>query len=111
MIHATIRMKMPVQKVREAVDILGSVAERTRIQPGCTSCQIYHDAQEENVIMIDEIWRSQEEHERHLRSAEYRKVLLVVEMANEKPEIRFHEIVRSSGLETVEKAVSTTKSI
>ena len=41
--------------------------------------------------MIDEIWRSQEEHERHLRSAEYRNVLLVVEMANKKPEIKFSE--------------------
>jgi quinol monooxygenase YgiN len=104
MIHATIRMKMPGQKVREAMDILGSVAERTRIQPGCVSSRIYHDAQEENVIMIDEIWRSQEEHERHLRSAEYRKVLLVVEMANKKPEIKFSEFSESTGVETIEKA-------
>jgi hypothetical protein len=53
MIHATIRMTMPGKKIREAVDILGSVAERTRIQPGCIRCRIYHDEQEENVIMLD----------------------------------------------------------
>ena len=106
MIHATIRMKMPVQKVREVVDILGSVAERTRIQPGCISCRIYHDEQEENVVMMDEVWRTQEEHECHLRSAEYRKVLLVVEMAKEKPEIKFSEFSESTGVETIEKARS-----
>jgi len=97
---------MPGQKVREAVDILGSVAERTRIQPGCISCRIYHDEQEENVVMMDEVWRTQEEHERHLRSAEYRKVLLVVEMAKEKPEIKFSEFSESTGVETIEKARS-----
>ena len=106
MIHATIRMKIPVQEIREAMDILRSVAERTRIQPGCISCRIYHDEQEENVIMFDELWRTQEDLDRHLRTAEYRNVLLVVEMASEKPEIKFSEFSASSGVETIEKARS-----
>lgn len=106
MIHATIRMKMPGQKVKEALEVLGSVAERTRVQPGCISCRIYHDAQEEDVIMVDELWRSKEEHESHLRSDEYRNVLLVVEMAHEKPEISFCEFSGSTGVETIEKARS-----
>jgi quinol monooxygenase YgiN len=106
MIHATIRMKMPVQKVKEALEILRSVAERTRVQPGCISCRVYHDAQEEDVIMVDELWRSKEEHESHLRSDEYRNVLLVVEMAHEKPEISFSEFSGSTGVETIEKARS-----
>ncbi len=109
MIHATIRMKMSGEKTTEAVEILRSMAERTRVQPGCVSCRIYQDAQEENVVMVDELWKSQEEHERYLRSADYRNVLLVVEMASEKPEIKFHEIVGSSGLETIERAISTSK--
>jgi len=109
MIHATIRMKMPVQKVREAVEILRSVAERTRVQPGCISCRIYHEAEEDNVIMLDELWRTREEHERHLRSSEYRNVLLVVEMAHEKPEIKFSEYSDSTGVETIEKARSHEK--
>ena len=104
MIHATIRMALPAQKTREALDILCSVAERTRVQPGCVSCRIYQDAQEENVIMVDELWKRQEEHECYLRSAEYRNVLLVMEMACETPEIKFNEVSGSSGLETIEKA-------
>jgi quinol monooxygenase YgiN len=106
MIRATIRMKMRGQKVKEALEILRSVAERTRVQPGCISCRVYHDAQEEDVIMVDELWRTKEEHERHLRSAEYRNVLLVVEMAHEKPEISFSEFSDSTGVETIEKARS-----
>ena len=109
MIHATIRMKMPVTRVTEAVEILRSVAERTRVQPGCISCRIYHEAEEENVIMLDELWRSKEDHERHLRSAEYRNVLLVIELAHEKPEIKFSEFSGSTGVETIEKARSQVR--
>jgi len=104
MIHATIRMKLPGQKAKEAMEILRSVAERTRVEPGCISCRIYRDDQEEHAILIEEFWRSQEELERHLRSAEYRNVLLVVEMAHEKPEISFCEFSGSTGVETIEKA-------
>jgi quinol monooxygenase YgiN len=91
------------------VEILRSVAERTRVQPGCISCRLYHDAKEEDVIMIEEVWRSQEELERHLRSAEYRNVLLVVELAYKEPEIRFSTFSHSTGVETIEKARSGGK--
>jgi quinol monooxygenase YgiN len=109
MIHATIRMKMPVQKAKQAMEILRSVAERTRVEPGCISCRIYRDDQEEHAILIEEFWRSQEELERHLRSAEYRNVLLVVEMAHEKPEINFCDFSGSTGVETIEKARTQVK--
>jgi quinol monooxygenase YgiN len=109
MIHATIRMKMPGQKLGKAVEILRSMVERTRVQPGCVSCRIYHDEQEEDMIMIEELWRSQEEHECHLRSAEYRNLLLVVEMAHTEPEIRFSEFSASTGVETIEKARSQAR--
>jgi quinol monooxygenase YgiN len=39
-------------------------AERTRVEPGCINCRIYHDDQEDHAIMIEEHWRSQEEVER-----------------------------------------------
>jgi quinol monooxygenase YgiN len=97
-------MTLPAQKAKEVLEILRSAAERTRVQPGCISCRLYHDVQEEHVIMIEEVWRSQKELDRHLRSAEYRNVLLVVEMAHEKPEISFCEFSESTGVETIEKA-------
>lgn len=106
MIHATIRMKMSGQKVKDALDILRSISERTRVQPGCTSSRIYQDIQEEHVIVMDELWKSREDLARHLRSPEYRNVLLVIEMAQEEPEIRFSEISHSTGVETIETARS-----
>jgi len=40
----------------------------------------------------------------HIRSDEYRNLLMVLEMALEQPEIRFDIISSSTGIETIEKA-------
>jgi len=73
-------------------------------EPGCLSCHIYGDLQEKNVFMLKEVWRSEEDLGLHLRSDEYRNLLLVLEMALEPPEIRFDTISSSTGIETIEKA-------
>lgn len=104
MVHATIRMLIPPKRRGEVLEILSSLAERSRFDPGCISCRVYQDVEVEPVVMLEEFWRNEEDLERHLRSEEYRKVLLVVEMALEPPEIRFNTISNSTGVETIEKA-------
>ena len=88
--------------------ILKSTVEGNRILPGCLSCRIYEDIEEDNVILYEEMWESQEELERHLRSDEYRKVLLVMEMALHHPEVGFNTLTSSTGIETIEKARRST---
>ena len=109
MIHATIRMLIPSKKRGEVMEILGSVAERCRFEPGCIGCRVYQDAEKRQVIMFEELWRDEESLERHLRSEEYRRVLLVVEMALEYPEIRFNTVSSSAGVEAIGKARNFTE--
>jgi quinol monooxygenase YgiN len=104
MVLATIRMMMSAKKFGEALKILRSMAEQSRVQPGCLSSQIYRNGQEDNVLMLEQLWSNEEDLERHLRSDEYRQVLLVLEMAMKQPEIRFDTILSSTGIETIEKA-------
>ena len=94
---------MPGKKVSEVLEILGSFSEWTKVQPGCISSRIYRDVKETRMIMIEELWMTQEDLERHLCSAEYRNLLLVIEMSHEKPEIRFSPFLSSTGVETIEK--------
>lgn len=104
MILTTIRMTIPTRKRAEAVKILRSMAEQWRNEPGCLGCNICQDLEEKNVLILNEIWRSEEELDLHLRSDEYRNLLLVLEMASKQPEIRFDTISASTGIETIEKA-------
>jgi quinol monooxygenase YgiN len=104
MIRSTIRMRIPLKKQSEALEILGSMTEQIQFEPGCISCRLYRGVDDEGTIMLEEIWTSEKDLQHHLRSDKYRKVLLVVEMASEPPEIRFDTIAQSSGVETIEAA-------
>jgi quinol monooxygenase YgiN len=103
-VHATIRIVMPARKRKEALVILGSIIERTRLEGGCLSCRLYLDAQEERAVMLEEIWESERHLERHLQSDQFRTVLLAVEMAVQPPEIRFDRVSHSTGISTIIQA-------
>ncbi len=104
MVRAAIRMMIPSRKRDEVMEILSSIAERARFEPGCISCRLYQGVGVKNLIMLEEFWRDEKALERHLQSEDYRKILLVVEMALETPEVRFDAISQSTGFETIEKA-------
>ena len=104
MILATVRMTIPPQKRVEALRILRSMSEKCRDDPGCLSAHLYEDLQDNNVLMLEEVWRTEEVMDNHIRSDEYRNLLLTVEMAVKQPEIRFNTISSSTGIETIEKA-------
>ena len=104
MIHSSLRMELPPAKMAEALGILTPMAERIKVDPGCLGCHLYMDMLEKNVLMFEQLWRSEEDLTRHLQSNEYRIVLLVMEMALVQPEVRFDVIARTSGFETIELA-------
>jgi len=109
MIHAAMRMKFSLQKIEEALHILHSIVERTKSETGCISCSVYRDLVNENIIVFEEKWESDEYLQRHLSSDEYKKVLLVMELAVTPPEIRFDTVTESSGLEIIEAARTSKK--
>ena len=104
MILATLRMAIPVQKRDEVLKILKSMVARNQAQPDCVFCRICEDVLEDNVLQFEEMWRSEEEFDRYLRSDTDHKVLLVLEMALKQPEIRCDTISSSTGIETSETA-------
>jgi quinol monooxygenase YgiN len=104
MIQATLRMDFAPQKIDEALQILCSLIERTRAEAGCIDCSVYKGTERDSMVIFEEKWVSDEVLRRHLRSEDFQKVLLVVEMAVAPPEIRFDTITGSRGRETIEEA-------
>jgi len=104
MVRSIIRMLIPFEKQSEALEILGSTIEQTQFEPGCVSCRLYRGVEDERAIMLEGLWMSDEDVQHHLRSEKYRKILLVVEMATDPPEIRFDNITHSGGVERIEQA-------
>ena len=104
MIRSIVRMTLPTARVSEVTGILGPMAERTRTERGCLGCHLYWDALEEAVLTFEETWASEADLARHLRSPEYRQLLLVMELARVPPEVRFDRVSHSTGIETIEEA-------
>lgn len=103
-VHSTIRMLIPLNKQSEALEILGAVCAQIQFEPNCIGTHLYRGVDDVRAIMIEERWISDEHMRRHLRSNAYHRILLVIEMAEEPPEIRFDTIMHSDGVEVIEKA-------
>jgi len=101
MIHESLRMKFASDLLDEAGEILCAIVERTRVGPGCLGCEVYQDLMDPCTLLFEGWWKTQDDLDRHLRSDPYRRVILVMEMAVEYPVIRFSEISKTTGMETV----------
>ena len=104
MIHASIRMQIPYPQRNEVLKVLGTVARKTLYEAGCTSCRVYCGAEEEDGILLDEIWSEELLLEHHFRSANFNKVIQLAELSSAPPEFRFDTVLQSSGIETIVKA-------
>ena len=101
-VHVAIRMLVPPRKYKEACRALGSMVERIKVKEGCLGCHLYQEAVGERTLFFEMIWGDEQSFHAHLRSAEFRYVLLVVEMAQTAPEIRFDRIAHSADINTIE---------
>ena len=108
MILATVRMAIPPQKRAQVSKILKSMVRETMIQPGCISSRLYHDENEEAVLVCEQLWKNQDDLDLYLRSEDYRRMLVVMELAGEPPDIKFQTISETAGIEVIEKARGAT---
>jgi len=89
---------------QEIVDILLSVKGPTLALPTCSACSIYEEQDDDKTIAYMELWQSEEEMDRHIRSSLYNRVLEAMELSTKTPEIRFFRISETHGIELIEKA-------
>jgi quinol monooxygenase YgiN len=80
------------------------MAERSRAERGCLDCQLHRDVLEENVLILEETWAREADLERHLRSHDYRQLLLIMELATSAPEVSFDTVSNTTGFEMIQKA-------
>ena len=99
MIQASLRIVAPAGKRDEIVRTFRSLLEPTEVKHGCLGCRFYQDVADENALTYVEEWQTQEDLERHLRSDQYRKLLALIDLSTAPPELRFHTISETSGIE------------
>ena len=101
MINAIIRVQATEQTRMQILRALRALIEPIRVEKGCASCALYGDLQDANTIVLVQRWSTRNDLERHVRTPQYRKILEVLEMSSEEPEIRFDTVVETSGLQLI----------
>jgi quinol monooxygenase YgiN len=96
-----VRIVIPPEKRSEILKVSCSLMGLTRVQPGCISCRMYFDMENENALSLVEEWKSQDALDKNIRSEQYRKILALLDMSTEPPEIQFNTVLSTAGLEAV----------
>ncbi len=94
----------------KALGAMRQVAGPLEAQPGCQTCRILADVRSEGLLSLMVAWGTEEDLERHIRSELFWKVLALMEISSRKPEIRFHTVSRTDGLESLERIRGTGRS-
>jgi len=92
---------------QETLDILLSVRGPILAVSGCLECSIYEEHDDEHAIIYLERWQSAAEMFKHIGSTLYTRVLKAMELSDREPEILFHEITDTHGMELIERVRST----
>jgi len=106
MIHACLKIVLPADKREEAMRIARSLLGPTSAAPGCVGCGFYADAQNENTLCYVEDWETEEDLQRHIRSDDYRKFLALIDLSGEPPELKFHRVSETYGIEYLSRVRS-----
>lgn len=80
---------------------LGRIVGPTRALPGCVSCHLFADAEEENAILFIEEWQTQQNLETRLRADSMRTVMAAMDCAVGPPDVRVETISGTRGMDLI----------
>ena len=104
MIVSTLTLTVPDLKAEEVERTLRALTGPTAAEPGCQKCSTYRDIQRDTTFTFFQIWSSELQLRHFLRSTQYTKVLALIDLANEPPEICFYDTTSCEGMEVIKGA-------
>lgn len=91
-------MRFAHKDIDQALHLLVSAIGRTEAKPGCLECMATRDAAAEDRVRYSEEWTSKSAFQRHLRSEEFRRVLVAMDMCTEEPKVVVGSLSGRSGM-------------
>jgi len=93
------------KKRQEILEILFSLKLQTQGEPGCLSCCITQELENEKLITYETLWQTEQSLYNHIRSSQYRNLLAAIDLSSEAPDVRFYTVSRNEGMELVKKVL------
>ena len=103
MIILVLKLKVSPSDRKDVIGIFDTVSGSTSVKPGCKMVKLESDVHDDDDLILIEEWEAMPDLERHIASDEFRKIMAIMDMAVEPPEISFHSVSSTMGFEIVEK--------
>jgi quinol monooxygenase YgiN len=94
----SVDMHFQPENLDHAVRLLLSVKGEIVTKRGCTACDVWMEASDEGVVHYREEWESEEAFRKHVRSEEFRRVLIAMDLSSEEPRIVVGNLSGHSGM-------------
>jgi quinol monooxygenase YgiN len=76
--------------------------EPVRVERGCLSYRLYEDVENVNAFILMEEWATQKDLERHISKDSQRRILALMDLLSEQPDVRFNTVTHTAGMDLIE---------
>jgi quinol monooxygenase YgiN len=97
-------MKVIPEKRSELLQALRAMTQQIKRERGCNNCYFFQDVENENIFMIIEDWKTQEELDSHLESDMFGALIGTKSLLVEPVDISIKAVSYTAGMEAVKKA-------
>jgi len=101
MIISTVRVAIAAQHRPEVLRTLRVLMGHATAKSGCAGFSIAQDVCDPRTLTISGQWATREDLDDHVRSADYRLLLAVIDLSVTSPEISFDDLGHLGGLDLV----------
>ena len=108
MILSTINMIVRPERRSDLLETMRGMLEPARVERGCLSYRFYEDVENSNAFILMEEWATQEDLERHIAKDNQRRLLGLMDLLSEKPELRFNTVLHTAGMDLIESVLKTS---
>ncbi len=99
----SIDMRFASKDVKHVVRLLLSVKGSIQSKHGCRACKVGVDAADSGLVQYLEEWESAELFHKHVRSEEFRRILIAMDLCSEEPRIMIGDLSGHIGMEYLRK--------
>ncbi|MFA4920448.1 MAG: putative quinol monooxygenase [Thermodesulfovibrionales bacterium] len=107
MILSTLKMIVQPERRSDLLETMRGMLEPARVERGCLSYRLYEDVEDINAFVLLEEWATQEDLKRHISKDNQRRLLALMDLLSEQPEVRFNTVSHTAGMDLIEDVLKT----
>jgi len=108
-ILVTLKMIVQPERRSDLLETMRGMLEPARVERGCLSYCLYEDVEDRNTFILVEEWATQKDIERHISKDNNRRLLALMDLLSEQPELQFNTVSHTAGMDLIENVLKTER--